>query len=323
MIFGLDTLGLAKFSDAAIRAIPEGIAVSAFAVTFGDAEKNVRKVCRTRKPVVVKIQLLWSDRHEFGDSDIPEIKRLAAKYEKVAKDFPKIKFYLSPFCEHKLSNPDKYLDIVKQFAPSCTPLNTPWTGAISRKYLNEVHGDHAAPRGEYLYSHDGWNSADVDVTSHKRKHAKAKIFWFWHPAFNGRLNSADPTPRPARKAWPTPDLIKSIWYLRRPKGKTKLTGNRLWKSHADRHNTPPEPRAYKPVLIIPEEVSEVQLMQGTKVIARLKYYGPFADGRHRYYATDYGYKLSVKAGHKPCGLRVEGKIVGQVNPAFREGDYRD
>ena len=39
MIFGLDTLGLAKFDAKAIAALPKGGALSAFAETFGDAEK--------------------------------------------------------------------------------------------------------------------------------------------------------------------------------------------------------------------------------------------------------------------------------------------
>jgi hypothetical protein len=323
MIFGLDTLGLAKFPLSAIKAIPTGIAVSAFAVAFGDATKNVRLVCKTRKPVLVKIQLLWRDNHDFGPTDIPQIKQLAAKYEKIAKEFPTIKFYLSPCCEHTLSNPDKYLDAVKASAPSCTPLNTPWTGAVSRKYLNEVHGDHKAPGGKYFYSYDGTSSVDANVAADKKKHAKAEVFWFWHPAFNGKLNSADRTPREDRNSWPVPDLIKSVWYLRRDKGKCKLPSNYLWKSHADRHETPPEPRAYKPVCIIPDQVSEITLHSKGKKIATLKYYGPFADGRHRYYAGSYGYQLSVKAGHGPCDLKVGKKVIGQVNPAFREGDYRD
>ena len=304
MIFGLDTLGLAKFDAKAIAALPKGGALSAFAETFGDAEKAVRKACQVAKPVAFKIQMLWSDSHDFGDDDIPKITQLARKYEAVAKAFPKIKFYLSPFCEHKIKAPDKYLDIVAKEAPSCVPLNTPWTGGISKKYLNEIHGDHAAPRGKYCYSFDGTSSVDANVSAFKRKHKKAEIFWFWHPAFNGRKNSSDPTPRPERKAWPTPDLIKSVWYLRRNKGKTKLPKNYLWKSHADRHETPPEPRAYKPVAIIPEQAPQIELVKGDKVIAKLPYYGPFADGRHRYYAPDYGYVLSIKAGHEPVGLRA-------------------
>jgi hypothetical protein len=323
MIYGLDTLGLARFSDEAIRAIPVGIPVSAFALTFGEASKNVRKACKLRKPSHVKIQMLWDDAHDFGDSDIPMLKTIAENYERIAKEFPKIVFYLSPFCEHRLSNPDKYLDIVARHAPSCIPLNTPWTGKLSRKYLNEVHGSHEAPAGKYLYSNDGTNSVDANITSDKRQHRRAEIFWFWHPAFNGRKNSADPTPRPERRAWPTPDLIKSVWYLRRDKGKTSLTGNRLWKSHADRHETPPEPRAYKPVVIISEEVPELTLHRGKKLIAKLKYYAPFADGRHRYYAKEFGYKLSIKAGHRTCTLKAGSKVIGTVNPAFREGDYRE
>lgn len=326
-MYGLDYLGLAKFADLATKEHPEGWAAGAFAVTFGNALPAVDKLLATGRCPLFRVHLLWSDAHAFGDRDIPEVRKLARQYELLKRKYPNVVMEISPFCEHNLNNPDKYLDIVKQEAPSCVPVNTPYKGAISRKYTNEVHGSHKAPRGAYNYSWDGSSCVDGDVEKSKAAHAKAQVYFWWHPSFNGRKNANDITPRPERKSWPTSDLIDSVIYLRNAAGEVRYRPNYLWKSHADRHETPPELRAYKPVLIMPDKAKSVTLVADNgQVIATASPAQPFNDGRFRYYWPDFGFKLAEKAvriHNKPTAkLMVDGRQMAVVNPAFRGGSFR-
>lgn len=327
-MWGLDLLGLSRFEQTAVNEFPEGWALGAFAVTFGDALPSIRKVIETGRCPHVRVQCLWSDTHSFGPSDIHTLTAIARRYEKLSTRFPSVRFELSPFCEHNLSDPDHYLDIVKQEAPSCFPVNTPWQGALSKRYKNEVHGDHARPKGRYNYSFDGTSAVDADVQKFKRQHDSADVFFFWVPQFNGKKNSADSTPRPERKAWPTPALIDSVIYLHNKRGKVSFDAPRLWKSHADQHDVPPEPRALKPVIIIAEKVPELVLKASNgQVIATAPYYGPFSGGGHRYYLGDWGFLVAERAiriqGSPVVQVCAKNKVIGTVNPAFRAGTFRD
>lgn len=322
MQLGLDCLGLAKFGGEAKKAFPKGYALGVFSKTFGDAMPAVREVVQASKCPAVRVQLLWSDAHTFSDANVTELRTEATRWERFARDNRGVAVFLSPFCEHKLSNPDKYLDIVKAAAPTCTPVNTPWTGGLSSKYMNEVHGTKDAPRtGKFNYSYDGTDMLETDVEAVKKKY-KGAAYWFgWTANFNGVPEADVKIPRPNRTDWPTAKLIRSIQYIMdRSKAGTKLPSNWLWKSHAeDKSNN--DPRANKPVLIAPVKSSAAQLMRNGKVVATAQYYGAFVDGRSRYYFGEWGFELAEKHG-RPLDIAVGGKVYGTVDPAFRDGAFR-
>lgn len=329
MIFGLDHLGLAKYADLAAREHPQGWALGCFANTFGDSLPAVERIIASGRCPFVRVQLVWSDTHTFAAREVAQAYKEAARWEKLARKYPAVKFELSPFCEHNLRNPDSYLDKIKEIAPSCTPVNTPWKGAYSKKYKNEVHGSNArALSTPYNFSYDGSGCVDADVQAHKAKHKGADVFFFWTYQFNGRRNANDPTPRPQRKFWPTSGLIDSVIYLHRDKGDQKLESKYLWKSHSDQHENPPEPRALKPVLIAPVKAPRAELVASNgQVVAVLPYYGPFSDGRHRYYLGEWGYQVAEKArriqgGSGVVTLRIAGESYGTLNPAFRANEFR-
>lgn len=329
MIYGLDYLGGAKYRSVVLDEHPMGWAAGFFAQTFGDAYPVIDALLATGRCPLVRIHLLWSDTHTFGDKDIPAIRGLSTKYNELARKYRNVKVEISPCCEHNLKESDKYLDIVKIHAPDCTPVNTPWNGALSKKYKNEVHGSKKdAPRGAYNYSYDGQSAVDADVSKHKKKYSSSEVFFWWVPQFNLRKNTNDKTPRPERKAVPTNQLVDSVIYLKNDKGKTELPDKFLWKSHADQHDAPvPEPRALKPVLICPVKAERFELVaaNGQVILASSKAQ-PFSDSRYRYYFNDFGYQIAEKAiriqGNAVCKLRANGKIYGKVNAAFRENDYR-
>lgn len=328
MLWGLDQLGAARYADLAVREHPHGWAFGIFDTTFGNGLGVCDRIAATGRAPLIRTQLLWSDTHQFGDSDIPAIKKRARLYQQLKTRFPSVTIEISPFCEHNLKAPDKYLEIVQHEAPDCIAVNVPYKGALSTRFKNEVHGTHGRPSGHYNYSFDGTPCVDANVQTMKGSHLKADVFFFWTSQFNGRKNPNDKTPRPQRKAWPVPDLIDSVIYLHREAGKVSLPKRYLWKSHADQHEAPvPEPRALKPVFIIPPKVRRVELLaRNGQVVAVSGSAQPFADGRWRYYFGQYGYQLAEKArriqGDAIVSVVLDGKVVGQLNPAFRAGDFR-
>lgn len=326
MIYGMDYLGGAQYKDVILKNHPQGWAAGFFLSTFGDATKIIRSLAITSKAPVIRIHLLWSDTHAFGDNNIGAIKAGAAIVQKIKKEIPFVTFEISPFCEHNLKNPDKYLDIVEAYAPDCVPVNSVWQGSLSKKYKNEVHGTKAkAVGGSYNFSWDGQSSVDTDVEAVKKLHSNADVIYFWDARFNGKWEDNDKTPRPQRKGWPDSKIIRSLSFLASKKAETKMPKGWIYKSHAENKGNG-DPRADKPVFICPIKARQIEIVSFTgKVIEKLPYYGTFED-RFRYYASSWGYEISAKAikaqGYSECQVFIDGKNIGVIDPAFRDGGFR-
>lgn len=317
MIHGLDLLAGATYKKEVLQ-VSQEYAIGLFAETFGDAFP-VAEACLKNGCKLIRIQLLWSDTHSFGDKDIPKIKKLAAKYNKLANKYPAADIRLSPFCEHNLSNPDKYLDICQVAAPNCLIINTPWKGAFSKKYINEIHGDHVKPQGRYHYSFDGTECTNADVEAYKKKYGDAEVFFMWTSRFNLRWSEKDKTSRPQRikeskQRSPSSDMVESIAYLFTDKGNTQIPKKTTVKSHAERHQAI-DPKGDKLLVIFPEKHKALTLKRGGKKIGTLNYYGPFDGGGHRYYASTFGYKFGK------CEVWTT-KKVAEINAGFRDGTFR-
>lgn len=218
MIYGLDVLGLAKYPEI-IKYWPNGYAAGVFASEFGDALRAVDKLLATGKCPVLRMQLIWSSTHSYGNKDIPEIKQQSHRYELLAQKYKKVKFYISPFCESNVASPDKYLDLAQKYAPSCTIVNSIWKGGLSKKYINEVHGSNAkALKGKYIFSADGNSSNNSDMEKIKATHKNAELFFLWTASCNGKGKDQwgkdeKPIPPKLRKIWPTQNHIEAIKWL--------------------------------------------------------------------------------------------------------------
>lgn len=319
MLYGIDALGLAAWPKDAIRALPRDFALGAFANTFGSVWAILRRIGGQFPRV--RVHAIWEDDHKY----IPEkhdniIRAEFAQFLACAQKFPGTDWQFSPFCEVD----GDLRPILKELRKSWPRLiNSVMRGPWVRPSLalNEGHGLSPHPPGTtWNYSTDGDSCVDMDMTALKRTHKAAETFFLWHAAFNGKLSDGDKTPRPERKAWPTTQLIESIAYLKNREGNVSIPENWIWKSHADRHNTPPEARAYKPVLIATVNQPEIVLRGHTgRVIARMPNGGLYQDGERFLYRLDeYGYELSKRNDHRP--VRIEGH--GKVNAAFRAGSFR-
>lgn len=317
MIFGLDLLAGAKYPKEVIKYLPNGWALGIFANTFSDAFKLVEKVANNGKCPLIRVQLVWKDDHKFGTKELQLAIKEAKRYEKI-RGHSQIE--LSPFCEHNLNNPDEWLSKVQAAAHSCRIVNTPWKGALSKRFKNEVHGSHKKPTGLYNYSYDGTNSVDSDVTKDKQVYSDSDVFFFWHPRFNLKWSMKDTTPRPLRKALPSEQLIKSVVYLATDKGNTSIPKNWLVKSHSENHgptNGVPDQKADKLLIISPRKAAVIILKRAGWAIDTLRLYGSFAGGGWRYYSQNWGYKLGAD-----LDVWLDGKKYGLINGGFRDGNYR-
>lgn len=331
-MWGLDYLGGAKFGDLLVREHPEGWASGFFANTFGNAWPVIERLLATGRCPRVRIHAVWDDRHQYQPKEHdPIITRELRRANALKAKFPTIDVQFSPFCEHNIRGAQlvQLFTKVGNSAQGLTLVNSVYQGdTLPGDVVNEVHGTHKKPRGAYNYSFDGLSAVDANTQKIKEQYCDAQTFYFWVPQFNLRKNTNDTTPRPQRKAVPTSALIDSVIYLHRDKGETKLDRKHLWKSHADQHEVPiPEQRAHKPVFISPVDARRIELVADNgQVVAVMQRTSNFTDGRPLYRLPEMGYQVAEKArrihGKPTVKLVANGKVIGVVNPAFRENAYR-
>jgi hypothetical protein len=207
MIYGMDYLGGAKYGDVILKNHPRGWAAGFFAREFGAAFPVVKALADSGKCPLIRVQMLWDGGHKYGDKDIPFLREIAKRYEKLSGHS---QIQLSPFCEHNLNSPDKFLDIVKEAAPSCEVVNTPWNGELSQRYKNESHTPGMDSIVEQ-FSFDGIDAlADPNYAKTLSRFRNLRVLFLWTPAFNCKTSLTDKTPIKLRRAFPDGRLIQKM-----------------------------------------------------------------------------------------------------------------
>jgi hypothetical protein len=322
-------LGMARYAKVARDAHPKGFGNVTFTNTFGDAYPALDALLATGKVSVQEYNLLWKDDHRFSRRDFPFIVEEAKKYVSLVNRYPDVGCIFSGATEHNLSKDDAtaLATAVLAVVPArCTYSNNPWVGkgafiAAGPRICNEIHGWPAKKPnvpGCYIHNLDGTDAFDVPYTDVKKAFPDAYMLAVWTSQNNGKSNRNDTTPRPKRKFWPTTELIDMLAFLFTKQGAVSLPKNYTVKPKADQHMVPPEPRALKPVFILPYAGNVIELWAAGKRIVTSEPAQKFADGRWRYYFRDYGYKIVEKARTSVLGLWVRGKRVGKTNPGFRQ-----
>jgi hypothetical protein len=335
MIYGMSYLGGAKFPKILAANHPAGWAGKFFLNEFGDARPAARGLLITGKCPSLMYHLMYKSDHSFSLADLPAVSNAANSLVTQVTNFPGTEFRISPACEHNLSSVDAATFIDTAMKPfsglsNVIPVNNPLTmaGHIPG-VVTEFHCGGTPPPEVLLYpfDYDGCSAFDADNVKDLASFSSAQIFYFWIPQFNGRKTTNDTTPIGQRTAWPIPQLFPAIEHLVTPKGATKLPSTSLWKSVDEQSNVPPVGRELKPVCIIPDNVPDVQIkcLSG-QLLATSSPPLPFSSGGYRYYFSDFGFHyadLATKLSGNPLvNIFVNGKIIGTVNPGFRENDYR-
>jgi hypothetical protein len=347
MLVGMDFLGLGHkdwpIKDT-IREIPPGTPVGFFLTTFGNAIPNARALLKSGKCPIIRPHIWWSDSHAIAPLDV--VRKQAPLVERLAKDFPRVKIYLSHSCEHNeqnLAEVQKRMKLLKQLAPSCIPVNCVWRGAQVKGVVNEAHGAGKAPCSPpYITSTDGIACCDIDVDKFKKANGSATIVFLWAPRFNLReVGTTEPPPQ--RHCIPSPEYIRAICRLMRPEGAPPkpafdykplpFKAPRLLKSFAEDSPGESDPRHNKPLTITESKAEKLFILtHDGKELGYFEYYGPY-NNMYRHYSGSginlYGADIAAKA-LKASGSefvwfldRAKKVAYGPVNPAFRRGFFQD
>lgn len=337
MMFGMDYLGGAKYPNIILRNHPKGWAAGFFDSTFGNIWGLVDKLAASGKCPLIKINGPWTKHLYIPKQHDKAIFVALAKTVAAAKKYPRVKFQFAPICENDNTTAayTQLLQRCREKGEGVEIINSMGTkGRVVPGFKPEIHGNTRIPSGAYQYSYDGTSTVDSDVEKDKKTHANSGVFFMWHPAYNLKYKTKlsadlhepkhviknDTSPPKERVCKPTPELIKSLERLGRPiSGTPKLKPREIWKSHADRNNTPPESREYKPVFITPLSVARIELRDGDKVLAVSAPRKKYVDDRFVYRFDRYGYQIADKV----VDIYANGKKHGSINPAFRVGSFRD
>lgn len=349
-MMGLDFLGLgSKYWDVkgSLSVFPEGWGLGFFDTTFGDVRKNLKKFLDSGKVSAARVHIWWSDAHKIAPLDVLE-KRLPI-YERLAQEYPAVKFYVSHSCEYKessLSAITKRVALVQKLCPSCVVVQTPMKSPVVKGVgLLEQHGTNSKPRTGGIVSTDGQNVFDIDAEKWVNQHNGSDITFLWATRFNLRENYKPPQgnpPPPERKAYPDKGYIKGVIRLGSPSGKepvptfpaTNLKKPQLLKTCAEDPPGEGDKRANKPLAILKEKLDHIEIVtfQGESV-GKLKYFGGFPPNLHRYYSGMkgsiglYGYQISNKlkeaSGSEWGYLKVGQTFYGPIHFAFRTPFFQE
>lgn len=346
-MIGLDPLAFAhpnfpyrKF----IQLMPIGWALGVFDDPFGPVLGRLRWALLHADIPAIRIHAHWANDHS-----IVPLKKLKDKlpgYEQLAREFRATKFYVSHSCEYKCTDRSavqERVNLIKQLAPSCVPVNACWQGATIPGIISERHGkNNKAQPGEFT-STDGDNIYDIDAEGWVNANSKAAITFLWGYRFNLReINDpgqAVPPPK-LRTAAPSPAYIKSIIRLGLPKGEPPqvagakpLPKGYIYKTHAEDEQGTEAPRENRPVLIIPYHGSNVELVTSNGLsVGKLVRFGSDFNGMARYYSgfpggcglygAEIGEKAKKLSGSEWVCVKYNGKLFGPIHPAFRSGSFR-
>lgn len=327
---GRDYLGAPYYRKEVLKSHPRGQGGGVFWEEFNHG-KNTGKAVVTewanRGPSFmpfIRVQGLWAGSSHNYSGKANKARKIAAELNKIAIQFPEIDFYYSPYCEANDCD-QTLLNELKEKYPKLIIVHTPNKNKPLAKngILNETHGDYQ-PAQMDCFSYDGLSCINADSEKFKELIPKLVYFMYWTSEDNGRRNdSASAPPIPQRKHWMSVKMNKSITYQ---STNTRAAANlpKTWtgKSHGDPDTTPNPKDDNKYVMLATIKADEVQLLNGSKVVERLKYSGvSHEDGRYIYRSNKWGFEIAKKG--RVLKVRIKGKIEGEIDPGFRVNNYRN
>lgn len=332
MIYGIDYLAGATYSQLLINNHPKGWAAGFFANTFGNAFPTIRALAKTGKCPVIRVHAVWDDLHRYNPTTHnPIIKNEFKKCVAAAKKFPKVQFQFSPFCEHTIEQ-RKFDDIVVNLQASLPDdvkniifVNSSLKGDYiydAKMIINECHGSKSSiPRkGRYNFSYDGQDCYNANVESDKKKQSKAEIFFFWTLSLNLKKNEKDKrtvAQRVADTYRPTKTNLDACIIMAEKKKEANTPSTWIVKPMSENVG---DFKSNKLLIIMPADssVEKIEMKWKGKVLAELKRFTPDYDGKGRFYAA----KAGCEYGNKVCNIWINGVKNKSVNPAFRGGSYK-
>lgn len=328
------------------RNLEPGQCIGTMAGTFGQVKRPLEELLATGKVPCFRTHLGGFCSHgskctdgECKTTDYNCLKSRARAAEKTAKAYPQSQCYVSPYAEYSSTNRNQvneWFKIVREHAPSCIPVASSFGGYIPPNVLVEKHGN--SPGRTDITSNDGSNYFDSDSVLYND--LAEIISCKWTNRYNLRLTSEKSAPPPPKErslknrigkndfiqmqlmgrdmpSMPTPPSIC--------KSMKKLTGEELFKNHAEDYGEANGARGNKPMLIYKKRTTSFDVYSPAgKKIACFKYYGTFVTpGYHRYYmgscSGQDAYELYIAAGGEWAFMKDGNSCVAM--PTIRRWGY--
>lgn len=338
MKYGIDYLGGATYQNTLLSSHKAGWGAGFFAETFGDAWGVITKLCKTGKAPYIRVHALWDDLHRYGsDAQIEKVKKHCRKICNLAKQYPNIQFYFSPYCEHNLKATEmsKTFDvcrkIIKNQGVQIKLVNTIWKGenVTAEDVINEIHGTHAIPSKKFVYSFDGLDCYNADTQKIKDTYKNAELFFFWTNSMNLKRKDSEKisvAERIKRAYRPKACNIEAMIAMEGKKGITDVPINITIKPMSEDCG---DRKSNKLLILTITKYDTITLYRHNAketVIEECKRFDPPSDTWYRFYASKAGYEYAKK---NLIGIKANGKILYydgtkiKFNPIYRDGTYRN
>jgi hypothetical protein len=263
-------------------------------------------------------------------------------YCQLLEGYPAVALEMSPTLEHNLTSRAfrKQAAVIRENCPRAVIVDNPVGGVRSTPgFKIERHG--TAVKGLKApcnVSLDGDEALDANIPAYLASNPNCTRY-LWTHKFNGRLTKGSFVDPRKRKAWPTPQIFRTLLAYARPlpymplaDGCIPIRSPHLWKVSADDHGTG-DIRANKPLWISPRSFSQALVLTalGRLRIGTLDYYGPFDGGGIRYYSGLgsglYGIEMTEKSetlsGSPYVVIKEDGgRCFGPFAPHHRHGYFR-
>lgn len=321
--------------------------------------QKLEKLLNSGKVGSLKMHGFWSYDHILVDKQTN--KKEIQKWDAFTKPYQRhIPVFYSPSCEYqwmvfnrvpvKLEDITQRINQVRDLAPGIIPVCSASGGVVTVPGVtSEIHGSNARANPGQLVDYDGGTPGkgeglvDHDAADYLEENKRARIVYGWDPRCNGaeshnkltaNLRTAFPGERDIR-GWNRILLPKGLPPSVTIPGMKPLVAPWTWKSHAEDMQGK-NPRDNRGLLIVKGK-SRVAFACDIKgnVLAKLGVMsfdnpGAFPGGLTRYYVGAFGdrysYELAEMAlantGSEYGYFMVDGKPVGLVHFAFRQGTFR-
>lgn len=223
MIYGIDALCAARYTDTAVNNIPKDLPVKVFYKLdgIGRGLPVLRSRLKLGNPYCVGMHGVWSDFHTFTPTSLAQAIAGCKEFNELASEFKhtkNTKFFYSPYCEHNEGAVDMMavMEHLQPFANNLTLVNCPSPkGSLLPGFYNEVHYSFNITRlrKPFLFSMDGASSLNHDNIKNihlQLKDLGCEVFWDWDCSCNGKANDQEVSKRKDRTHWLTPRRIEQI-----------------------------------------------------------------------------------------------------------------
>jgi hypothetical protein len=351
MIKALDYKAIGNYEKVVLEEHPNGWGAGGFVNLSGFKPSigSIDKLLDTGRCPLFRYDLTWSDKNHVYDSSFRRVVKARAQAIKpIVETHPNLKHFVNPVTEHKLKEREwlVFADIVEQvLGESVEIVNVPLvrSGFVSKKYLNEYHGEEKTPRtgGRYCFSADGTSLHDLFVKQFLAAYSEAVYFMGWIPQFNGNRKVGESDPRPNRIYWPTNKQMDALIYiLNNIDGSGRFPRYCIGKSVSDQakgHKVPVD-KDCKPVFLaeLPAKINAKKIVlkaaNGQTIATSRDRMSWDDEANHkqigwRWYFNEWGMDISAKARRLQDGVGggwviADGKRIAVWDLAFRAGKQR-